>query len=197
MKIKPKQKNRNPATLFLSLSSFPFQIETLAPTLCAHVPHSMSPRPLPPPPPSPMRHPKLLLIPYSRLPRSKANQTPRRGLDRVGSRWRRRSQVRRLSARSQGWACPWTCEVSRTQSRTCPTRTSHGEWWDRGASRRRRMKWRLWNRLEREWRRKGEWRVREGVERELGERIWGFWLLGFYSFAGFHVLWFGGFLFFL
>ena len=37
----------------------------------------------------------------------------------------------------------------------------------------------------------------EGRERELGERVWGFWLLGFYSFAGFHVLWFGGFLFFL
>ena len=125
-------------------------------------------------------------IPYSRLSRSKVNRTPRWGLDWMGPR--RRSQVRRLGGRSQGQARPRTCEVSRTR----PTQTSHGEWWDQGVSRRRRMKWLLWDRLMREWRRKGEQWVREGREKELGERVWGFWFLGFYSFAGFHVLWFGG-----
>nr|POE83133.1 hypothetical protein CFP56_60932 [Quercus suber] len=66
---------------------------------------------------------------------SRANRTPRRGLDLVGLRRRRRSQVRRSGTRSQGRARP--------RSRTSPTRTSHREWWDQGASRQRRMKWRL------------------------------------------------------
>nr|POF06107.1 hypothetical protein CFP56_45965 [Quercus suber] len=70
----------------------------------------MPPRALPPPPPSPVCRPNSLLIPYSRLPRSKANWTLRRGLDRVGPR-QRRSQVRRSGARSQGQAHPQTCEV--------------------------------------------------------------------------------------
>ena len=129
------------------------------------------------------RRPNSPPIPYSRLSRSKVNRTPRRGLDWMGPR--RRSQVRRLGGRSQGQARPRTCEVSGTRSRTYPTRTSQGEWWDRGASHRRRMKWRLWDCLERKWRRKGERWVREGRERELGERVWGFWLLGFYSLLGF------------
>ena len=132
------------------------------------------------------RRPNSLPIPYSRLSRSKVNRTPRRGLDRVGlRRRRRRSQVQRSSARSQGRAHPRTCEVSGTRSRTRPTRMSHKEWWDRGVSHRRRMKWRLWDRLEREWRREDEQWMREGRERELGERVWGFWLLGFYSLLGF------------
>ena len=81
------------------------------------------------------RRPNSPPIPYLRLPRSKVNRTPRRGLDWVGPRRRRRrSQVRRLGGRSQGQACPRTCEVSGTWSRTYPTRTSQGEWWDRWGS---------------------------------------------------------------
>ena len=133
-----------------------------------------------------VHRPNSLPIPYSRLLRSKVNRTPRRGLDQVGPRRRRRrNQVRRSGAKSQGRARPRTCEVSGTWSRTHPIQTSHGEWWDWGASRCHRMKWRLWDRLEREWRRKDERWVREGREWELGERVWGFWLLGFYSLLGF------------
>ena len=76
------------------------------------------------------RRPNSPPIPYLRLPRSKVNRTPRRGLDWVGPRRRRRrrSQVRRLGGRSQGQARPRTCEVSGTRRRTYPTRMSQGEW---------------------------------------------------------------------
>ena len=141
------------------------------------------------------RHPNSPLIPYSRLLRSKVNRTPRRGLDWVGPRRRRRrrSQVRRLGGRSQGQARPRTCEVSGTWSRTYPTRTSQGEWWDRWGSGGigGRVVGGGWSGVfeivlrENEGERaSGEW---EKVERERIRRESMRFLV-----AGFHVLWFGG-----